>query len=38
MLEQGNGLARTFEQVERQTQDGWHLLAPLMTEDIEATH
>ena len=37
MLERGDGLARTFEEAERTTLDGWHLLAPLTTDDIEAS-
>ncbi|KAL8293572.1 hypothetical protein RQP46_000273 [Phenoliferia psychrophenolica] len=37
-LERGDGLARTFLQVERGTIDQWHLLAPLLQErDMEAS-
>lgn len=31
-LERGDGLARTFKQVERSTIDQWHLLAPMLQE------
>ncbi|KAM0752825.1 hypothetical protein T439DRAFT_323435 [Meredithblackwellia eburnea MCA 4105] len=34
-LERGDGLATTFNQVERGTIDCWHLLAPMMKDDVE---
>lgn len=38
MLEQGNGMLRTFQQVEAATVDAWNLLSLLISDDIEATH
>lgn len=35
MLERGDGLARTFVQVEKSTVDVWHLHAPMTCEDVE---
>ncbi|GAA5884927.1 hypothetical protein JCM3774_004580 [Rhodotorula dairenensis] len=37
MLERGDGLATTFAQVEKLIVDGWTLLRPLLTVDVEAT-
>ncbi|BGP58530.1 hypothetical protein JCM8202v2_006199 [Rhodotorula sphaerocarpa] len=37
MLERGDGLATTFAQVEKLIVDGWTLLRPLLSDDVEAT-
>lgn len=37
MLERGDGLATTFAQVEKLIVDGWTLLRPLLTVDVEPT-
>ncbi|GAA5944677.1 hypothetical protein JCM3775_007572 [Rhodotorula graminis] len=37
MLERGDGLATTFGQCEKLVVDGWSLLSPLMSVDVEAS-
>ncbi|BGO93491.1 hypothetical protein NBRC10512_004714 [Rhodotorula toruloides] len=37
MLERGDGLATTYAQCEKLTVDGWSLLKPMMSVDVEAT-
>ncbi|GAA5999191.1 uncharacterized protein JCM10292_001655 [Rhodotorula paludigena] len=37
MLERGDGLATTYAQCEKLTVDGWSLLKPLMSVDVEST-
>ncbi|BGP72162.1 hypothetical protein NBRC10513v2_005553 [Rhodotorula toruloides] len=37
MLERGDGLATTYAQCEKLTVDGWSLLKPMLSVDVEAT-
>lgn len=37
MLERGDGLATTYAQCEKLTVDGWSLLKPMMSVDVEPT-